>query len=265
MSTPPPISEKNLTYLALAGFFVAVLAGAGTFYVRYPYTEDGQAYLMIAYLLFILVLFFAIKLWKLPLIGVAVVFSISILGYANKKFDWRENYIQMAKLGQPFFLEEMIDRYPTYEEYTFDFLGAPDWVRFNEECVQPALLNQVVLGRCASFELIQRFYRIDMQAAMITHLNKMRETAKRIQEGQMKKRSEYIACLASKECAAIPLLPKGIDATRIDPTSRDYIGIRQAFWSLINERKMSQETCALTPICRALVNMKVVEPAKLPF
>jgi len=28
---------------------------------------------------------------------------------------------------------------------------------------------------------------------------------------------------------------------------------------------MSQQTCSLVPVCRALVTMRVVDPAKLPF
>ncbi|MBU6235731.1 MAG: hypothetical protein KGQ41_07795, partial [Alphaproteobacteria bacterium] len=210
-------------------------------------------------------LFFGIRLWKFFLIIPMALLLAGVMTYSTNKFNWRQSYIELANMGQPFFLEELIDRYPTYEEYTFAFLKAPDWVRFNDECVQPALLNQVVPPRCASMDLIQRYYNIDMTMTMSAYYAKMKRTAKKVEEGKLKKRSEYAQCISNKECATIPLLPKGVDAEKVDPTSKDYIGVRQAFWSLITDKKMSQEVCSLTPICRALVNMKAIDPAKMPF
>ena len=259
------MSESKLTTFAILGTLGALGAGLFIFYSRYAYAEEGHDILAIAYLIGCIALFFGIRLWKILIMIVAVAALAGIQVYANQKFDWRQNYIQMAEMGQPFFLEELIDHYPTYEEHTFSFLNAPDWVRFNDDCIQPGLLNGVVPPRCTSFDLIQRYFNIDLATAMGTYFVKMKYTAKQIEEGKMKKRSDYASCIASKNCVTIPLLPKGVDAEKIDPTSRDYIGVRQAFWSLVNDKKMSQEVCALTPVCRALVNMKVVDPAKLPF
>lgn len=259
------ISEGKLTFFAVLTTVGALAIGFGAFYMRYAYAEDGHNLLAIGYLIACILLFFGVRMYNILILIIAVAACGGIQMYAMKKFDWRQGYIDLANMGQPFFLEEFIERYPTFEEHNFKFLKAPDWVRFNDECVQPALLNQVVLPRCTTFDLINRYYNIEMQPVMNIYYGKMRKTAKMVQEGKLKKRSEYAQCIANKSCATIPLLPKGVDAEKLDPTSRDFIGIRQAFWSLINDKKMSQEVCALTPVCRALVNMKVVDPAKLPF
>lgn len=263
--TAAQMSESKLTFAAITITLAALAVGLGAFYLRYAYAEDGLRYIVITYIVACFGLFFSIRLWKIILIGIFAAMMIATQLYATHKFDWRQNYIELANMGQPFFLEEFIDRYPTYEEHTFPFLGAPDWVRFNDECVQPALLNQVIPPRCASTDLIQRYYRLDVVMAMSTYYSRMKNTAKMVEEGKLKKRSQYAQCIADKQCATIPLLPKGVDAEQVDPSSKDYIGIRQAFWSLINDKKMSQQVCSLTPLCRALVNMKAIDPAKMPF
>lgn len=260
-----PMSESKLNFTAILITIAALIIGLGNFYMRYAYAEDWHNYLAIAYVVGCIILFFGLRIWNIPLLLVAFIVVCGTQIYATNKFNWRQNYIDMANMGQPFFLEEFIERYPTYEEYTFKFLKAPDWVRFNEDCVQPALLNQVVPPRCASFDLITRYYNIDVAAVMGTYFGKMKRTAKMVEGGKMKKRSQYAQCIAEKTCVTIPLLPKGVDADRLDASSKDYIGVRQAFWSLINDKKMSAEVCSLTPLCRALVAMKAVDPAKLPF
>lgn len=260
-----PISERKLHFIAILVTLAALVAGLGVFYARYAYAEPGHNYLSIAYLVGCIILFFSIRLWNIPLLLGALVLMTGTQIYAGNKFDWRQNYIELANMGQPFFLEEFIDHYPTYEEHVFTFLKAPDWVGFNDTCVQPALHNQVILPRCASIELISRYYNIDISEVMMAYFARMKNTAKMVESGQMKKRSQYAQCIADKSCATIPLLPKGVDAEKLDPSSRDYIGVRQAFWSLINDKKMSAEVCSLTPLCRALVTMKAVDPARLPF
>ncbi len=261
----PPINERNLNILGIVAAVIAALAGAVVFYGRYPFAEPGTNYLIGAYGVCCFLLFFGIRLWKITIMAIAIFGLIGVQSYSARKFSWRENYISLAQMGQPFFLNEFIDHYPTYEEYTFEFMKAPDWVRFNDECVQPALTQNPVPPRCASFDLIQRYYRIDLRQAMSQHFAKMKRTATMVQEGKLSKRSAYAECIANKQCATIPLLPKGVDANAIDPGSQDYIGIRQAFWSLINDKKMSPTACALTPLCKALVNMRVVIPDKMPF
>jgi len=260
-----PLSERNLTIMGILGSLGVLIVGLLVFWSRYEYAEQGHDLLAIFFIIACIGLFFGIRLWNIPILIVAIFVAVTTQIYASNKFSWRENYIQLAQMGQPFPLDEFIDHFPSYEEYTFKFLKAPDWVRFNEECVQPALSNQAVPPRCATFDLIQKYYYIDVRNVMQLHFGKMKKTAKMVQEGKMNKRSAYIDCIANKICAAIPLLPKGVDAGQIEQNSKDYIGVRQAFWSLIDDKKMSPQVCSLTPLCRALVNMKAVDPAKMPF
>ncbi len=260
-----PLSERKMGFLALVALLAAVFIGGSMFYSRYPYAEDGTNTLIIVYLAGCAGLYFSVRLWKTALLGLCVTVIAASFIYTSLKFNWRESYIQMAEVGQPFFLEDVIDHYPTFEEYNFSFLGAPDWVRFNDECVQPALKNQTIPPRCASIDLIQRYYRVDVTAMMSALAERMRNTAKMVENGKLTKRSAYIGCIVEKVCAAIPLLPKGVDAKQIDPSSRDYLTVRQAFWSLVNDPKLSPEACELTPLCKALATMKAINPDRLPF
>jgi len=118
---------------------------------------------------------------------------------------------------------------------------------------------------CTSSEQIMVTYNIDIINAMRLHTGKMQRTAKMLEQGKLTKRSEYLQCIATKSCVSIPLLPKGVDADKLDPTSKDFIDIRQAFWSLVKDKKMSKETCGVTPICKALVSMRVINPESMPF
>lgn len=261
----PILNERTLTILGLAASIFAAVVGLMIFYGRYAYAEEGHNYLVIGYLLASIGIFFGIRLWNIPLFVIALGLAILIQIYSGNKFTWRENYVGFAQMGQPFALNEFIDHFPTYEEYTFRFLKNPDWVRFNQDCVQPAMAKQPVGPHCGSLDDIQNRYYIDMKAAMENHYGKMRRTARMVEEGKMNKRSAYAECIANKICVEIPLLPKGVDANKIDPTSREHLEIRQAFWSLINHKRMSDEVCKMTMMCQALVNMKAVKLGALPF
>jgi hypothetical protein len=260
-----PVSDRVLTFLGLIVALGVAAVGLFVFYSRYEYAEIGQDYLVMGYVASCFMLFFGVRLWNIPLFVFAIAACVAIQAYSSYKFEWRQYYVDQAQAGHPFPLEEFIDHYPTFEEHTFKLLKSPDWVGFNTDCVQPALSNHPMAGQCGSFDLIQQYYNIDMRQVMSEHYARMKNTAKMIQAGKMNKRSAYSTCIANKSCATIPLLPKGIDANHIDPTSRDYLDVRQAFWSIVNDRKMSAEVCALTPMCKALVTMKAVDPAKMPF
>lgn len=260
-----PVSERVLTILGTMAAIVVAAVGMAMFYTRYAYAEEGHGTLAIVYLAACMGIFFGIRLWKISFLLVCLIVGLGVQLYAYKKFDWRENYITLAQAGQPFFLEEYIDHYPTFEEHAFPFMGAPNWVKFNDECVQPALVNQPIPPRCTTFDLILRHYHVDAHAAMQQYFAKMKNTAAMIQKGELNKRSAYAECIANKSCVTIPLLPKGVDATKIDASSKDYMRVRQAFWSLVNDPTMSPEVCSLNDFCRALVAMKAVDPTKLPF
>lgn len=260
-----PVNETVLTVISLV--ISLAVAGVGAVYLlsRYNYAEAGHDYLVMGYVAACFVLFFGIRLWNIPLFVIALLALIGVQTYANLKFDWRQNYIQSAEAGRPFPLEEYIEVYPTYEKYLFRILEAPDWVRFNEDCVQPALANKPMAGQCGSLDTITEYYHIDIKRTMSTHYARMKSTAKQIQNGKLNKRSAYAQCLKAKTCATIPLLPKGVDANNIDPTGRDYIEVREAFWSIINDKRMSAATCNQTTLCKALVTMRAVDIKRLPF
>ncbi|HEY8963700.1 MAG TPA: hypothetical protein VIN59_04470, partial [Alphaproteobacteria bacterium] len=227
--------------------------------------EDGHNTVLTVYIVACLVLFVALRKMSVVLIALCLLVMLGSQVYASQKFDWRQAYIENAIAGKPFPLEEMITTYPTFEQHMFKFLKAPDWVRFNSECIQPALNNLPGNADCKTPEAIMLRYNIDILESMRQLTAKMQNTAKLLESGQMAKRSQYVDCIAQKNCVSIPLLPKGVDAEKMDPMSKDYLEIRQAFWSLIKDKKMSKETCNLTPMCRALVNLNIVKADSLPF
>ena len=260
-----PVSETLLTIIGLIIAIAAAAVGLFMFFSRYEYAEAGQNYLVMGYVASCFILFFGIRLWNIPLFVIAILALSGVMTYSQLKFSWREDYIESAKAGHPFELEEYIDHYPSYEEHLFKIMKAPDWVGFDEDCVKPALMNQSMAGQCGAIDLINQYYNIDVKRTMTEHYGRMKNTAKQIQAGKLNKRSAYIQCLASKTCATIPLLPKGVDANHIDPTSTDYIDVRTAFWSIINDKHMTLPVCNLTPLCKALINMRAVDAKRLPF
>lgn len=259
------INTKLRNILSVVVPVIALIFGVFVFLSRYAYAEDGHNSLLTTYIVACVVLFWALRKMSPVLLGLCLVVMLGTQVYAAQKFNWRQAYIENAVAGNPFPLEEMIISYPTYEDHLFTFLKKPDWVRFNSDCIQPALEKLPTGDHCGTPENIQAKYNIDIIGEMTVYAGKMQRTAKMLESGKMAKRSQYLACIAEKNCATIPLLPRGVDAEKMDPMSRDYLEIRQAFWSLVKDKKLSKETCNLTDICRALVNIGIVDQDAIPF
>jgi|GEM_PF-1345631 len=257
--------DKLRLIVAMVVPLIVLIFGTLVMLSRYAYAEDGHNIILTIYIVGCILLFFALRKVSVVFIALLAVLLVGSQVYASQKFNWRQDYIDKANSGHPFPLEEMITAYPTYEEHIFSFLGAQDWVRFNNDCIQPALTSGLLMDQCRTPQEIQDRYRIDIFSAMGDLKHRMQNTAKRLEQGKLSRRSEYMDCIARKECATIPLLPKGVDATKLDPMSKDYIEIRQAFWSLVKDKKMSPGTCELTPICKALVQLGIVNTDSMPF
>lgn len=251
-----------LSWVVLALFLVV---GVFAYLGRYAYAEDGHNWYLFFYIIACGGLFIGVRRFNIGLIVAMLVLAFGLQMFANQKFNWRYEYVTNAVAGNPFALSEFIHEYPTYEEYLMRFMGDPDWVRLNRDYIQPALNDAPVGPHCATTDSIYVYYNIDIIDEMRRYANRMRQTAKQLDEGKLKRRQEYQDCIQRRSCATIPLLPKGVDAEQIDPMSQDYLDIRQAYWSLVNDKTLSPEVCTLTPMCKAMVKMGLVQANSLPF
>lgn len=260
------LSDKKLSIMGACASLVTLTIFIFLFYRRMAYIEHGHGFIIIAYIVLSSALFFCIRKANATLSVLCLVLMIGTHIYSSSKFDWREDYIANAIANRPFALEPLITEYPVYEDYLFSsFTGRPNWVKLSRECFEPAIAGNTTGPRCTSFETIQTTYNVDLLSAFKQYFGKMRTTAKKIADGSMVKRDDLVKCLASKQCVPVPLLPKGVEAKSIDPSSKDYISLRKAFWSLVNDEKLSNEACSLDQLCRALVTMKLIEVNKIPF
>lgn len=265
LSFKPKNKEQLRVLIASVVLAVFLLIGVFAYLGRYAYAENGHNWYLFFYVLACMALFLGIRRFNIPLIVMSLLLAFGIQGFANQKFNWRQSYVSDAIAGQHFALQEFIETYPSYEQYVFRFLGEPDWVRLNRDCIQPALNDAPVGPHCTSTDSIFNYYNIDLIREMSGYAHRMRTTAKLLEDGKLTRRHEYINCIESKRCATIPLLPRGVDAEQIDPMSQDYLDIRQAFWSLINDKRLSPEACTLTPMCQAMVKLNLVQINGLPF
>lgn len=259
------IDDRKVLILSITASLLSLFGGVTHMLSQWQYYEPGQGILLSIYVLGCLVLFFALRFIKVTQILAAFLLLGLIIFYSNQKFEWRKSYIQNAFKGQPFLLEEYITQYPTMEEHSFGWLwGAQSWIQFAEDCVRPALTRANPANpACRSEAGILDEYKIDVKEAINAHFRKMQSTARRIEEGQLSDKNQYQNCLRQKQCAMIPLLPANVDAEALSRDSQDYIDIRQAFWSLINDTTLSPAVCEYMLLCRAMRNSSIV-PIPLP-
>jgi len=258
------IDDKKILIISLTVTLLFLIGGVKHFLGQWQYSEPGHGILVITYMLVCSVLFFAMRFIKVMQIILTILLLFLVIFYANKKFAWRQDYISVAKKGQPFILEEYIASYPTMEEHSFGWLwGEPAWVRFANDCVAPVLEGYTnVPSACINESTILKEYNIDIKATINQHLKKMQNTARRIEDGQLKDKRQYQTCLQQKQCAIIPLLPARVDPESIDRDSDAFLDVRQAFWSLINDKEITPSACHAMKLCRAMRDLSVISIGK---
>lgn len=253
------LDDRKTLFTALGISLFCLLGGLYYMLSQWEFYEPGQDILAIAYFIACFVLFFALRFTSVKQIIITAFILVMLLIYADKKFEWRRDYIQNANQNASFILEPYIDAYPTFEEHSFGWLwGAPSWVKFADECISPSLRGTEVGRYCRAAATIQHEYNIDPLALVNQHFARMKRTAQRIESGDMKSKKQYQTCLNNKTCALIPLLPANVDPESIDRQSNSHIVTRKMFWSLINDKTISPEICEFMDLCRALRDMNVM-------
>jgi len=96
---------------------------------------------------------------------------------------------------------------------------------------------------CGSVAAIKTAFGFDLLADINDSHDRMRETAKKIADGQLTKEA-YQECLTKKECAAVPMLD-----SFIDPDSKEAVRISRLFWHLAETDQMNDDICDLIPAC----------------
>ena len=241
-------SIKNSLFVTLGLAITVLVYGLLEFKDQWQYSEEGHETLLGIYVILSLLLFFLLRIGKIGISVLIMIILAATLFYSNQKFEWRKDYIMQAQFKKPFPLEPYIDSYPTFEEHTFSwFFGTPKWVDFNKECYFPLTKGAGSGRNCKSNKAIQENYNIDVTTLIQKYYKRMQNTAKLIENGRMKSKRQFEKCIHDKRCAMIPLLPKGIE---IDRQSEEHMDVRMQFWSLINDKKMSQKNCDFFELCR---------------
>jgi hypothetical protein len=237
----------------------ALTFGSIFFISSWQYSEQWHEVLFSAFIVSSLILFVALRFKYKQLIMLIVMCLISILFYANLKFDWRKEYVLASNSGVHFAMGEYIDRYPLFEEHILPSLfNSPRWVDFNDDCLTPVLKHTPASRSCKSIQLIERKYGFNVQTLINRHYKKMKNTATGLEKGRIKNKEQLLSCIQEKKCVQIPLLPAGVNLEKFDAKSDDYLTIRTQFWSIINERKISPDNCEFMTLCRAMRDLGVV-------
>lgn len=256
------LNDRQVTMASLVTSVGLLCIGLYMFFERAAYAETGTGWLAIGYVVMCFFAFFTIRLRMLVLSILCLCALVVIQSYAFKKYEWRRIYVESASNGQPFMAEAYIDQYPTYEQQLKARLfREANWVDFSNDCLLPLSQDAKPDVRCSNPALIESYYALDLNSALTAYFDKMKATAIRIKDGELKTKAELQQCIADKQCALVPLLPPDVDANAISPTSVEYMAIRRAFWSVINDTRIKPEVCDYILLCKAMVQLRLMDPA----
>lgn len=257
------ITLRDFKRLLTPSLFVGLgllLYGLIYFSRRWGYSETGHELIVALYCIFTFLFALTFQFKRYFMTAMSGFILVALLVYGGNKFEWRETYIEEASKGDFPAIEQYIDNYPLYEEHHFaNLLGHPRWLAYSEECLEPALAGEPMAEECQTADLILQHYGFNIYDLINKHYDKMRETALRLQKGTLTNAQSYKACLQSKNCAFIPLLPADAKLEEITEMSKDYIEIRKQFWSLIHNETIQPETCQFMDLCRVMQNASVIE------
>lgn len=251
----PREKPRTANKVLAAAIATVAMAGAGLYvFIRgSAYFENGQFILIVFFLCSLALLFLGVLRLKIPMAGLGLVLGVICLFGAYEKFAWRRAYVESGLAGKPFILDAHVRTYPPLEVYlAAPYLGLPDWVRLARDCVEPVRATTAPGEHCGNLEDIRKTYHVDAKAEVKAYRDRMARTADQIVKGKLGKKKDYQACIARKDCAEVPLLPKDVNPDTVDPESNDYLPVRRMFWQLIDEKTVTPELCARIILCAAL-------------
>lgn len=246
---------KVVGYVALGLVLVGIYMG-----IKAAYFESGQW------------VYFGLTVAGITLVSTRVLFQrkdiiifgalLVVFGMTMSwiKFDWRQSYIETSKV-KPFPYEEYIAEYPSLEEYLMSKFGfGENWVDFTLDCHDAITFNRPLPEQCKTLQGIQKSYGIDMREVLRGHFGKMKKTANMIVKGRLKRKSQLENCLADKDCARVPMLPAGVDASTMSQDSREHLETRRTFWEIVDNGAITPKVCKFVDLCLDLVQMGAINP-----
>tara|TARA_Y100001001_G_scaffold162709_1_gene189945 strand:- start:1987 stop:2859 length:873 start_codon:yes stop_codon:yes gene_type:complete len=259
MKIPFDLKNDRQLQLALGATIVLAIVLLGYYVSNLVFAERGMERYLVGGFVGLGLLFWGLKTFRVLILAPAIlIFLLSFL-MMILKFDWRKEYIQSAEAGEPFLFEQYVDHYPTLEEYfQARMFGGQDWVGFARECGEPAKRREPVPQQCKTLQDIRDTYGLNVQQVMDNHFAKMKKTARLIADGKMTNKRIYERCVAQKNCAIVPLLPANVENNEMIAQSTDYMDLRQAFWSLVEDENLSRSVCDYMGLCNLLVRMGAI-------
>ncbi len=128
---------------------------------------------------------------------------------------------------------------------------------FLKACVEPVLAGKNDVGpACRSPQAITDTYNIDIKGHIDARHALMKTTARRIADGELLKPQDYKACIASDQCAEVPLLPADVDPEKMTPEQRL---TSEIFWDLVEQDRMTKPVCDLIAECQVMVKLNVID------
>ena len=128
---------------------------------------------------------------------------------------------------------------------------------FLSACVEPVLAGKDDVGAaCRSMQAITDTYNINIKGHIDARHALMKKTARRIADGELLKPQDYKACIASDQCAEVPLLPANVDPEKMTAAQRL---ASETFWDLAEQDNMTKPVCDLIPECQVMVKLKVID------
>lgn len=110
---------------------------------------------------------------------------------------------------------------------------------------------------CGSVAAIRTAFGFDLLAEIENRHDRMRETAKKIAEGQLTA-AGYQDCLKAGECAAVPMLDKDIDPESAEARKPENVRISKMFWDLAEKDRLTDDVCGLIPLCAMALDKKII-------
>lgn len=256
-----PQSPYRLAMIA-AGLSVVILAiGLFIFASNTDNREEFHGWYLLAFFVFTMGFGVTFGLKKFIPAVLCVIVAAAIIGVSMVKFDHRAKLVALATTpGNQSLLGDYVDRLPAWEYEILNINDEPKWVKFDTECYRPMMAKNAgsVADTCKTKESIQSTYNINLLSIINSRYTLMRSTAQKINDKTLADKAGYEACVASRGCAEVPMLPPDANVAELTNASPEYRQIRNAFWQLIDNEKMDASLCEYISLCKAMFDVGAV-------
>lgn len=133
-----------------------------------------------------------------------------------------------------------------------------DVALFTQDCVETVLNDLTPPEACNTAETIEEEYGVDVFYALDVHQGRMISTVRMIADGQLLTEEDFEDCMRRDECVDIPMIPPDIRGKKGVAGTPQAQQVRETFWHLVNNGRITPETCSFTDICRAMYKLGII-------